>query len=374
MKRGSKPLGCDRGNAKSLQSGVWPVTSGMALRIPSAIVAVAVIIMAIVSCGRSTHPWGSGWSLGAESRGAKDGNACFEPKVCLSVARFVVANNGMLFTELSNKQSLLLEQYPGVLEPLKGAPPLTAMVSESEQEILFRRIPESPGDLYTVLYPRSATFETRSLIGLTPRFSGAETYDGFVGYLGMYKDAAADMEVVGLSFPRDFAAKARISLDPAVSLGDRGEAEVLRAVAEGAPAKPVKALQVYRMYAQFPDKPGLAVVLRYPSGDKSLFCLARGKGGELTVLPFVSQEGSTYALPVEGGGIVFEESKPEAGYTFTSSELTVLPDMDGDGGSEMFLTSEVTTILFSIRALNDSSAEEPENHCVKEIRGISFAS
>jgi hypothetical protein len=279
---------------------------------------------------------------------------------------------GTDFTELSDSLGSAFQEDPTLESVSLEGHRLKDLLSKPKQKAVFERIPEAEGDPYTVYLFDSETFSQEHLKGLTRQFVGADTFGGFWGILGKTQGRHDNWDIVGLSFPGRFAAKAKVKATgtcSALAEGDRQS--IARTLQQATGQDKLTVVSQTAIQVEFGRVPAVTTVVQFPDGEQGLFCLRKRTVNDWGVIGFEAGEHSHFAIPITGGGIAFEQPHAESGYAFSHSKLTVLPDMDGDGNSELWLYSAAIDILFSV--VWDEGPTELRCF-VREIRGISFAS
>jgi hypothetical protein len=334
------------------------------------------ILAVLAGCTASESPETS--ESGA-SQSATDTEAMFSPKISLDRLRFVYHWETGLFMELKDEQAALLDEFlitfPDV-GPDTHAPFLKdeERLTTDQQQFLAERIPEKIGGRYCVYFPdqTSAALYQLSEYALKPTGDGG--FRGFLGKLTPTAGPVAEVEAPSQGEWPGLTAVAFLSNTTPSKPAPVSEPVTDTATLESIRMKldKVKELrnqdlyECSKFYLSYPDSVGYlakvhgeigwtesgeASLQREISHPSYLFCLARVENG-YRLVPF-PQDSMFPAEPF--GGLMIEVSDYPGANDLSpgNTKVYVLPDLDGDGSSEMLIDTTVMQLFRFMKKENE---------------------
>lgn len=268
----------------------------------------------------------------------------FMPKVSLSEVKFSFYCESSVYTELCNEQVMLsrrLQDEAGWLPKNELNP--ESQLNADQRAWLTSRLPESVGDAYVVYLPKQNQFRRMKLTGFVPMGVGVY-YEGIAGRLEPLDEELRPSEnncarAIGLTIRGGTNATFESNPDKTV-MSDEEAGQVLAKLRTLCEEPDLEYLFNQRVYFYYPTIKGFAVLVRGTERQaKYLFCVYRFRDAwEVAAVAWEDEI---------KGGMIFESKHLHHDSDLQSPELHMLPDLDGDGGSEMFITSDAQPILFS---------------------------
>lgn len=300
--------------------------------------------------------------VNAEAESEEDTLEFFTPKIDLGNIRFAYACRRDPKIELSNEQVMLQAGFEERFPKLKREKlteqeyeEVTEMLSRRQQRFVFDRITEWRGQRYCLFFPDRLELGLFRLEGIALKPTGD---GGLYGFWGRLKHVAgADFREAG---PADYCGQPLAF--PCHTL--RGHARpmhkeiadpnsfsaLLPTISEHSELEAPLILKCTEFYLKYPSEKGYLV---HVQGDKIdgdsryqqtvLYCLAKiGAGFQLVPFPDDGMTGSE-----KDGGWLLDMAKEGPSYDLTpyDSKVYVLPDMDGDGGCEIYVVSTVSSVF-----------------------------
>ncbi len=296
----------------------------------------------------------------------------FPSKTPLSEVRFVLCNEGRLFTELT-------EEYDKVLEPFVESDSDLALLDEgfmntrldrSIQDRVFASIREKAGDVYSVLLLDGFICRSNTLRG-TAVISSGDGYRGFVGALDEYPREltwrGSDRQVCGLSFKGTVGILGGIA--PSKPSPRSDDDEIVREACSFLSLSNGHLQFTWDVYCRFPNDKGVLAVVRDNSTGNEFLQPMMKSGSTWLPLSMKRTTGEEY------GNFEYLTANPQSGFYMTAPQLFVLPDIDGNGADEILVTSEIVNILFSIEPSSKTGETESGTapYILREVRRLSFA-
>ncbi len=270
----------------------------------------------------------------------------FSPKVSLDELRFVISNGQEYYVELSGDQAMLFSDY--VKAHGWDYDKYTDMGShfdEKSEVWLSSRIPERTGEVFTLYFPRTNKFADTLFVGLTPLMSGID-FVGLMGRLGPVQGSGHTSDtytkVIGLAFrgggPGKILQAKPLNFDFSVRDRDDLSARV-RELQEGWSIR-----RLVPITFRYSEINGAAIIVaNEESVIEYLYCYAKAASNWV-----MSEIRCKQCDLNESGGIEYRSQIVQHHSSFENPELIALPDMDGNGASELLLISDVKTVLFSL--------------------------
>jgi hypothetical protein len=282
----------------------------------------------------------------------------FMPKIAMSDIRIAFCDKGRVNVQLKEAyESLVTPSLESSGDDIGREGYLPEEVSPYMEEFVFSRISEKKGDAYTLFFPNSLTSRRLNLTGLA--FLGGDGLNGFLGILGEEGACPActtsSRRAYAIAIPGVHHIKAETMPERRFSKDDLRiiEDTMIKATC----LANARLEEARNIYCRYPDVRGVIALLRNcETGDQYMSALLN-KDGAWQVFPIETRTGQMFPeSKTKGNSIVYLNRAPtNCGYFMSNSEFFVLPDIDGDGASEVMVSSDIISILFSIEFYEDGS-------------------
>lgn len=269
-------------------------------------------------------------------------NAYFFPKVPLSDLRFAYRFGLAFGIELDREMHATV---PFLEESgLDVGWAHRECLTSSEEETLFGRIPQEKGQSYAIAVPELESVKLLSTTGIA--LMPYENWN-FLLTLGERsrinaEDIADSIYPVGLAFP---AEPEQSYTYKALGGEELSDAEVLSVedILRSGLAQDFTIISCRRIYVDYPEKKGAAVLLRFqaaPSESKTLLFVVYERLQGLALARF-----EVRGSHVVDQGFLFEEYPADFCAAMRNSRLHILPDLNGNGANELLVISTRSFLL-----------------------------